>query len=56
MSDKGETMKVHFFPHKPEFKIGYYKMWSIGSLFPTVTEYCFNIFGSTIMFTREGIK
>lgn len=52
-------MKIYFFPHKPEFKTGYYKMWSIGQhnlSIPTVTKYCFNIFGLTVMFTREGIN
>ncbi len=49
---------IHFFPHKFEFKIGYYKLWSLGQYnlsIPTVTKYCFNLFGLTIMFIRKGV-
>jgi len=53
-------MKVYIFLRKFKLEFGHYKMWSIGQYnrwysIPTVTKYCFNILGSTIMFTCKGI-
>ena len=49
---------IYIFVHKSEFRVGYYKMWSIGQRelsIPTVTKYCFDLFGTTIIFTRRGV-
>jgi hypothetical protein len=48
-------MKLNIFARKLEFKVGYYKMWSVGQYPTGVTKYCFDLFGTTFMFIRKGV-
>ena len=51
-------MRIYIFKHGPEFSLDYYKLWSIGNKRDSilaVTKYCFNLFGISVIFVREGI-